>query len=163
MPKLTYERARELLSYSPETGEFRWKKRASQKQAGELAGYTSGTYAQIGIDGVIYFSHRIAFLLVEGRWPHHDVDHINGNRQDNRWSNLREAKRHENNQNLGMRSDNRSGVKGVWWVSSSQKWSSQIQSQGKRYHLGSFESLEEAAAAYAAAKLKIHKFQPTIR
>lgn len=162
-PKLTFSRADELLSYDPESGEFRWKKKASQKRAGDLAGSQSGAYTQIGIDGVIYFAHRVAVLLMQGRWPAVEVDHINGNRHDNRWSNLREANRHENNQNLGMRSDNASGVKGVWWDKTKMKWISQIQSKGKRYSVGSFETLNEAADAYAKAKANIHKFQPTVR
>lgn len=153
---------RALLDYDPETGVFRWRKSSRNTKPGQVAGYCAGGYRQIGVNGTVYFAHRLAFLYMTGEWPAHDVDHRNGDRSDNSWANLRSASRSENNQNLGSRSDNRCGAKGVW-ANVYGSFSAQIQIRGTRHWLGNHPTIEAATAAYLRAKRELHTFQPTPR
>jgi hypothetical protein len=82
---------------------------------------------------------------MNGAWPVYDVDHINRDRSDNTWSNLREASRTENCGNQKDRANNTSGYRGVAWDRKSQKWKAYGSRDGRRTHLGLFESLEKAA------------------
>ena len=158
----TAHQLREMISYDPVTGVFKWLYNSRNTRIGQEAGYRD-RYVQIGISGRVYTAHRLAWLYMTGEWPTADLDHINGDKHDNRWDNLREADRSENNQNLGMRSDNKSGFKGVWWNQANRNWSAQIQHRGKRHCLGNYPTPEEAYAAYLAAKRKLHTFQPVPR
>lgn len=84
------------------------------------------------------------------------VDHINGNGLDNRRSNLRIATKNGNQQNATRRRDNTSGHKGVCWHKGDKRWHAKIQVDGKRVHLGQFDTLEKAMAAYENASTKHH-------
>lgn len=104
-------------------------------------------YRQIRCFGAARYSHRIAFALAHGRWPKATIDHINGNRKDNRLANLREASRSENQCNRGRQKNNTSGVAGVHYHRASGKWQAYIAKAGRQKHLGLFPTREEAAAA----------------
>ena len=150
--------------YDPATGEFVWAVSAPGIAKGAKAGsLTKHGYWVVKLGRVSHRAHRLAWFLHYGEWPVGEVDHINGNRHDNRWANLRAANRSENNQNTGKRSDNTSGFRGVWLNKDKQKWSAMITHKGKRTFLGNFETPEEAYAEYLDAKSKIHTFQPTVR
>ena len=85
-------RLRELLSYDPDTGLFRWSKNKGSKDAGELAGCVSPKgYILIGIDGCLYLAHRLAWLYVHGEFPEKDIDHRDQDKSNNRICNLRLA------------------------------------------------------------------------
>lgn len=103
-----------------------------------------------GTNGYILI-HRLIMDAPHGK----DVDHINGNRADNRRSNLRVCSRSENLCNKGLLSNNTSGFKGVSRFRKT-KWQTYINIQGKRYNLGHFSSKEEAAKVYNEAALKYH-------
>lgn len=98
------------------------------------------------------FVHRLIMARVVGRdlTRGEEIDHINGDKRDNRRGNLRFATRSQNMANSGIRSDNVSGFKGVHWSTSSRKWAAAIHHQGQRIHLGMFLSREEAHDAYLA-------------
>lgn len=96
-------------------------------------------------------AHRLAWLYVYGEWPDAEIDHINGNTGDNRISNLRPATRAQNGANRGRQTNNASGVKGVCWHAQSGKWRAMIRISGKSRHLGLFNDIGAAAAAYARA------------
>jgi hypothetical protein len=98
-------------------------------------------------------AHRIAWLMGAGEWPPDgvDIDHINLNRADNRWSNLRLASRSQNMGNSPAHRDSQSGVKGLTWLADRQKWQVRICVQGKRKTLGYFASKEQAALVYRHA------------
>lgn len=159
---LTQERLKELLDYDPGTGVFSWiVDRGGTAKAGSVAGRLNGnTYLQIMVDGKRYCAHRLAWLYVHGEFPPDQLDHINRIRTDNRISNLRPATGTENNQNCSKRSDNTSGVIGVGWHKKCGKWVAHIRLNGRRKHLGLYDTIEEAAAARASAKAELHTFHP---
>lgn len=145
----------ELLDYDPTTGIFVWKVRTSDRiRIGNVAGSFRSGYRIIRIKGSIYHAHRIAWLFVHGTWPSHDIDHINLVRDDNRISNLREATRSENLRNVAIRDINKSGLKGV--SSNKRQYMARICVHGKTFYLGTFDTPEEAHAAYVAASLEHH-------
>jgi len=109
-------------------------------------------YRQVVIDGRPYKAHRVAWFIVWGGWPKAQIDHINGIRNDNRLTNLREATPTENNRNVRRRRNNSSGVAGVWFEARSGKWVAVIKIAGRVTRLGSFRDLDEAAAARKAAE-----------
>lgn len=162
---LTVDKARELLSYDAETGVLRWRVQVGGgPKAGQVAGSIKPNgYCYIKISGRMYGAHRIAWLISFGEWPERQLDHRNGNRHDNRLANLREATNAENQQNLGPRSRSASGYLGVTWRKVERKWHARIRVNGHLKHLGYFDDPERAAAAYDSAKMRLHKFQPTVR
>lgn len=153
---LTVDRVRELLDYCPETGAFRWKvNRRGGCRAGEIAGVVHAKgYRFIKIDQGRYSAHRLAWLYMTGRWPAECVDHINRQRDDNRFSNLREASWSENRMNT-----NAAGVK---FYARSGKWKAYIGSRGQQVYLGVFNTRDAALAARRAAELEHHgAYAPT--
>lgn len=146
---LTQARLREVVIYDPEDGAFTWAKSRSGCAAGRSAGsIASNGYWRIKIDRREYGAHRLACLYMTGSMPE-TVDHINGIRTDNRWSNLRPATQKQQTANRRARAS--SGVKGVSWQKHASKWRSSIMVEGKSVHLGYFASKDEAGAAYFAA------------
>lgn len=145
---LTAERLRSLLHYDPETGAFTRRRSVQGFHANTTAGvlHKASGYIIVGVDRRRYRAHRLAWLCMTGEWPS-EVDHRNGDRADNRWENLREATRSQNNANQKRRHDNSSGVKGVSWDTLNRRWRAYI--NGKQ--IGRFDSIDEAAAARAAA------------
>lgn len=156
-PEITREEVAELLDYDPESGVFRWRADRGRAKAGTVAGADhSGGYCVIGIKGRVYRSHRLAFLLMEGKWPAGDVDHINGNRADNRWCNLRAVSRRVNMQNLKKaRQDSTTGLLGVHPFRG--QYIAKISVNGRERYLGLYDSPEVAHAVYVAAKRLHHE------
>ena len=143
---LTADQLTELLDYSPDSGLFVWRvNMAKNKTAGQIAGcLCSGGYIGIRIDGRRYMAHRLAWLWMTGAWPKVQIDHKNCVKDDNRWVNLREANHSQNGANCGLRSHNKSGVRGVHWSERFKRWRAQV----GREHLGWFATKEEAVEAY---------------
>lgn len=150
---LTAESVRALLAYNPETGDFLRKEGVPGVCApGDVAGSTTKRgYRLIVIGRRGYFAHRLAWLWMTGEWPAEQVDHKNRNRTDNRWSNLRAATNAQNQANVGLQKNNKSGFKGVFFKKSHSKWCALVGVDGKQKHLGYFDSPEKAHAAYASA------------
>lgn len=155
--ELTVGRLRELIDYNPDTGSMVWKISTSNRNpVGSEAGtLQSAGYRNVTIDGQRYLAHRLAWFHVYGVWPK-EIDHINRDRTDNRLANLREASRSQNNVNITRRSDNKSGVTGVTWHNGSQKWRAVCHVNGKQVQIGMFDSIEEAATAYAEVAERLH-------
>lgn len=152
---------REQVSYDPLTGAFvRLKDAARGKmKAGACAckEHTSG-YFVICILGTILMAHRAAWAHVHGEWPECHIDHINGNRKDNRLCNLRLATDAVNAQNVrAARKDNKIGLLGVSLDKNRGRWRAQISIGGKNISLGNHDTPELAHEAYVRAKRKIHK------
>ena len=142
-------------------GKFYWRSRSqgpcseafNKNNAGRETGIRTcpGGYVRIRILGHFCLFHRVVWLLETGEWPDGEIDHINGDRADNRMENLRLVDRSINARNMGRRSDNKSGVAGVHWNSRKRKWDAAICVRGRRTNLGSFPTLEAASAARSAA------------
>jgi HNH endonuclease/AP2 domain len=152
---LMAERLREILIYSPSTGEFRWRIGRQGVAAGSMAGCNNRGYRRIGIDGHLRIASRLAFLWMTGEWPRQDMDHINRNRSDDRWANLREASRTQNNANRGMR-NNTGGMRGAIRDKKRRKWLAQVKISGKTRNLGRFATIWAAARAYDRAAIEAH-------
>ncbi len=160
--RLTAERAREVLSYDRATGMLAWK----NNRPGCKAGATAGTvncegYVQIEIDLVIHKAHRLAWLIETGDWPRGQIDHINRQRADNRFANLRDATPLDNSRNRSPSPGNKSGVVGV--AASGSKWTAYIGVNNRTLHLGRFTELSEAVAARRdAERIYFGEFAPSL-
>lgn len=167
--ELTQSRLKELLEFEPETGVFRWKvvagRGSCRRNPGDVAGSVGlGGYVTIGFGGKSYYAHRLAFLWMTGAWPEHEIDHIDGDRGNNRWANLRDITRAENTHNLGHNSrPNSSGFVGVTWWGRDSMWRAQIKVDGVGRHLGYFPTPELAHAAYLKAKDELHPTHMRLR
>jgi hypothetical protein len=164
----------ELLSYDPCTGALTWKPRSQDlaerfgftKQSvamwnGLHAGERAEASLRNGYVGVTifnqhYFAHRIIWKMVHGHDPDH-IDHISGEKSDNRLCNLRDVTATENQRNRKLNSNNSSGHAGVYWCRTNKKWAAKIRVSGVHRLLGRFADLDDAIAARNAAELA-HNF-----
>jgi hypothetical protein len=147
---LTQARLKQILSYQPESGIFRWKQKVARRvRVGDRAGnsHHSG-YVFISIGGRLYAAHRLAWFYVYGEWPKGDVDHKNTIRSHNWIDNLRLATRSQNVANGRLRAINTVGLKGV--SRNQTKWMARIRKDDQLIFIGNFDSPEEAHAAYVA-------------
>lgn len=157
--KITQAQVKDLISYSPLTGLFKWvgckKHNRNGFPAGSIKVSKSGNrYLMLYLNGFRYRAHRIAFLYMTGSFPCDEVDHINGDGMDNRWRNLREVTTTENSRNQKLRCTNKSGVSGVCWDKHKRKWAAAIHDNCKRIHLGFFDKKDSAIRVrYAAEKI----------
>lgn len=159
---ITQDYLKVRLTYDSETGKFTWNRPPldrkdisaySCKFAGLLAGSANKEgYIQIKLDGEIYRAHRLAILYMTGANPLSQVDHINGDRSDNRFVNLRCVNNKENLRNQKRRSNNTSGRTGVSWLKSLSKWQAQIVNDGKIKYLGVYENFDDAVFARKQAE-----------
>lgn len=137
------------MKYNPETGVFVAKVSAGRRKAGDVLGYVRvDGYRMIRWEGRWRYAHSLAWFYMTGEWPPNEVDHINGLRDDNRFKNLRLATRSQNMMNTRKR--------GVCFHTRQRKWVADIRADGKRTHIGSFDTEREAIAAYQAACLEMH-------
>lgn len=145
------ETLRALLDYDPETGVFTNRFRRSHRapKGCAVGGRNGPGYTLIRLNGRTYLAHRLAWLWVHGRWPADQLDHINGIRNDNRISNLREACNAQNCANRRVHKNNRIGVKGVFELPSGN-----FGAKVRDVYLGSFATEQEAHDAYCAAAAK---------
>lgn len=158
---VTQELLKQWFTYKE--GELYWKSRTapgSHVVIGQKAGrpHKSSSkltgYRHVHILGKNYLTHRLIYLMFHGNLPT-QIDHINGNREDNRIENLRSSTREQNAQNAKTRKDNTTGVKGVH--SFKNKFKAQLQCNKVRYNVGCFNSVEEAKQAVQQKRLELHK------
>ena len=149
---------RDLLEYR--SGDLWWLEQPRPKRPVDLSQPAGGIdpkgYRRIYIYGKSYKAHRLIWLHQYGEWPAHDIDHIDGDKLNNRIDNLREATHAENQHNTGASRNNTSGYKGVHWFKEKKKWQVRIQSSGKPLHLGYFDSAEAGHEAYREAAIRLH-------
>ena len=154
----TDEALRQAVSYDPNSGVFiRREKTGQNVKVGSIAGFVDKQgYRRIRVGGITYQAHRLAWQYIHGAVPCGSIDHINGQRDDNRIENLRLVDHSTNLENQKRaRSDNSIGVLGVRKMG--KKFDARITVKGKTKSLGTFETVEEAASAYLEAKRKLHK------
>lgn len=147
----TAKELREAFSYDPETGFLRWLHppyKSTRHTSSYVGWVTTGGYIQIKYRRRRFQAHRVIWCIVTGDWPKDQIDHINLNRADNRWANLREATAFENQRNVGAQRNNATGIKGVFVQPDTQRWCARIRLNGKLVSLGCFDTPEEASAAY---------------
>lgn len=166
-------RVRELFEYAADTGELRWKSRPrsdfktkrscaiwNARYSGNIAGsvHPRAGYALVSIDNIHHRVHRLIWLLVHGSIAAF-IDHINGDRADNRLCNLRAVSRQENQRNLSLPRNNTSGVMGVHRIKADGYWMASIRANGRSIHLGRFADKDSAIAARKAAEAE-YGFHP---
>ena len=152
---LTAKYIRSILHYDPISGFFTYKIRRGKKRVGDRAGHTAKRYGYvyIGIGGRFYLAHRLAWLYVKGKWPTRRVDHEDRNPSHNWWTNLRQATHAQNMANSKIKKNNTSGYRGVH--KRNNGWRAAISANNRHYHLGDFNTAQEAAAAYNAASIEL--------
>lgn len=158
---LTKEQLQTLLKYDPQTGVFTWLRTGTGKSAqGSKAGHVHARsgYVRISVLAEKYGAHRLAWLYVYGHWPNGEIDHINGNRSDNRIVNLRDVSKTGNQHNIKRaKTTNQTGMLGVSLRKNRSVWVAQIQVDKKKKHLGYFDTAEQAHEAYLSAKRTLHR------
>jgi hypothetical protein len=155
---ITQSELKEVLEYNPDTGLFIWLKSNGNRRlkAGDAAGTKMKVgYVRITIQGKMYQAHRLAHLYMTGNFPENFIDHINHIKDDNRWTNLRDATLSQNQANQPKRKTNTSGYKGVCWHRAHKKWSAQIMYMNKLMHIGHYTTPEEAAEAYKKKAIEL--------
>jgi hypothetical protein len=154
---LTQTRLKEVFDYDPAVGVFTRR----LKQTGVKQGSTSGSLSKEGylvtsVDGKLHKCHRLAWLYMTGLWPQGNIDHINGDKSDNRFENLRDVSHRQNiqNQRKAQRSNKSTGVLGTW--KNGNGFAARITYNNSKIYLGTFKTLAEARAAYVEAKRALH-------
>jgi len=148
-----------LLSYNAETGVLRWKvSRGRFAKPGVIAGTPHHGYVRVTVNRRFLYAHRIAWAMSTGKWPTGDIDHINGNRSDNRLKNLRDVSHAANTQNRrGPQTNNTSGYLGVSRHTTNNKWVAELWAYRKKHYIGSYDRLQDAVEARKAAEHKYFK------
>lgn len=146
---ISHEEIRRLLTYKPDSGKFFWNQKINQVD-GEAGWINPETgYRIIKVCGIKVMAHRLTWFWVYGEWPTDRLDHQNGNRDDQRIDNLRPASDRQNSGNTRTRKDNALGTKGVR-LHESGRYQARIWDGKRHRHLGLFDTIEEAKAAYDA-------------
>lgn len=155
---ITQSKLKELVSYEPETGLFRllkYRLGTTRKIGDCLGSCTKAGYLETCIEQKRYYLHRLAFLYMNGELPNGVVDHRNRDKTDNRWVNLSCGTQQDNMENDVLpRKHGTLGYRGVYKYK--DKFRAKIVHKGKQIHLGTFDTLEEAANVYLKAKPTIH-------
>jgi HNH endonuclease/AP2 domain len=148
---LTAEAVRRLFIYDPYSGLLQYRERGPRRPRGWFAGAKDpkSGYLRVQVGLRKYLVARLAWLWMTGQWPKDDVDHVDLDRTNNRWGNLRPATRAQNIVNSGLRATNKSGFKGVSFKNG--RWRATIRTGGRCLHLGYFPSPEEASRVYEEA------------
>jgi hypothetical protein len=153
---LTQERLKQLLHYDPTTGKFtRLASTRIDRVGKEPGSHNTKGYVQIRLDGVLYVAHRLAWLYVNGCFPKNQLDHIDGNKSNNKLENLREATNKQNQENTPLQVNNTSGYRGVHFERNRKglkKYSASVGHNGKQTRIGLFLTAEDAATAAKAAR-----------
>lgn len=156
---LTHERLKELFTYDPETGVFTRRISRGPFQKGSVAGtegrFASGIRCVIWLGGKPYYRSRLAWFYMTGVWAE-EVDHRDRDTLNDRWNNLREATRSQNQANTKTYRNNKTGQRGVHYRPEIGRFRAVISENGRNRSLGHFDTLEEAAAAWRSAAVNAH-------
>lgn len=154
---LTQARLKELLSYDSDTGIFTRLVGSGGRSSGTIAGSPSGNgYIKIMAENRKYYAHRLAWLYETGEWPETYIDHVDGNRSNNAFRNLRDVSQSVNlqNQKCAKANNKSTGILGVY--THGERFVAAINISGKKTHLGVFNTADDAHEAYLKAKREHH-------
>lgn len=152
---ITQGDAAAALSYDPVTGFLTHKTTGPKRKAGARAGQVSfGGYRRLTLCGERHLEHRVVWLLMTGSWPHGLIDHADGNTGNNAWSNLRLATKSQNGANRHKGGRGKSGAKGVV-PQRNGRWQARIMKDRRYVFLGTYDTVQEASAAYAKAAAEL--------
>lgn len=153
--EISYSEAMELFKYNPDTGELFWNKTVNSraKKGKAIDNISENGYIQFQYLGKKYYAHRIIYFICNGTYPKEFVDHIDGNRSNNKRDNLRAVSKLENHKNMKKPKTNTSGVIGVTWCKRDSKWMSQIKVEQKAINLGRFAEFSDAVNARKNAEI----------
>lgn len=158
-PKFTQELMQYHFRYEPETGKLYWRNpRSNRVKAGDEAGYlqTKG-YLRVSLYDLSVPVHHVIWLYVYGTWPEHQIDHIDGDKKDNRLEKLRDVTNVVNSENAKRRKDNKSGYSGITVHSGFTKpFFVRRGFNGIRHYGGSYATLEEALVALDELTTKLN-------
>lgn len=150
---MNYETAHKLFTYDPETGELRNRTNRQRARVGALSGAMNiDGYRRVEVKNKTYLAHRLIWLLQYKEFPPNQIDHIDGDRSNNRLINLRNVLPVENSLNQKKYKNNKSGVAGVYWDESEGKWHAQINSPDGQKRLGRTKDFFEACCLRKAAE-----------
>lgn len=172
---ITADYVRQVLEYNPKTGLLLWKKRSLEmfngnwrvcnRWNGHFAGKPAGNlslhrgYIEVRLEGHLYKAHILIWLIVTGQWPTDEIDHDDGHRANNIWTNLKEVTPKGQSQNVGVRKDSSSGVTGVSFSSTHKLWEAYVSVNKVRHHKW-FKTKEEAIFWRAGMKGVLHEVHP---
>ena len=145
-----------LLRYDEEAGQLIRRVRSSHQPAGAIAGWINAAgYRMVRIEGRSVLAHRAIWLLVTGDWPKGEIDHIDGDRANNRWANLRDVPPQVNKQNIrSANSNNACGFLGV--IRIGRRFKARLSVDGKQFSFGTHDTPEQAHKAYIEGKRRLH-------
>jgi len=159
---LTQERLKEVVTYNPITGVLtRISSYYKSKIGKEIGTRDTRGYTVMTIDGKTQLAHRMAWLYIYGYLPPFHIDHINGDTEDNRISNLREATAKQNIENQKLHKNNKTGHRGVIRREKDGKFLGYVKHHRKQYYVGTFITVEEAAAAVKAKQDELYTHHKT--
>jgi hypothetical protein len=152
---LTQKYLQDLFDY--QDGCLIWKTQLAYRgKSGTIAGSKRNDgYFQVGINNTDYLLHRLIYLYFHGVMPKY-IDHIDGSRNNNKIDNLRECTNQQNSFNSRISKNNTSGIKGVSWDKSRDKWQAKCTLNRKTIHLGRFDSIEQADLALRSWREQNH-------
>lgn len=155
---LTQKELKQWLQYSPLVGTFEWIKKGRRVQLLSLAGAVDrkSGYITIGLRGKTYRAHHLAWLYMTGELPTMDIDHKDGDKTNNAFSNLRLATKSQNCWNSKNFCTSSSGIKGVLYDKNAKKWRAVLSIYNKKVHIGLFKTKEEAEEAVKAKREEMH-------
>jgi hypothetical protein len=146
-----------LVEYNPDMGVFILRQKTLRRKAGDILGYPNQKgYTKIALGMHHYLAHRLAWLYMTGTWPAVQVDHIDLDKANNRWKNLRLATNSNNQHNTKLRCTNTSGKRGVVWDRTNKKWRAQADAANQHYQLGRFDSFAKACDTVDAFMETMH-------
>ena len=153
---LTQDLVRSLFNYNPDTGELSYINKSGRgkrkdKKVGCISTYG---YLTVWVGGSVCQLHRVVWVYVYGQLPFYGIDHINGDRLDNRILNLRDVDQSENTKNRRKSKNNTSGFNGVFWDNKLNKWRARVSVNKSIIYLGSFTNKDDAIAARIEANIK---------
>jgi hypothetical protein len=152
---ITRARLHELFHYDARTGVFTRRQRSGPAKAGTVAGWRSGAYWKIVVDGIQCYRHQLVWVCERGEWPTHEIDHKDTCEFPDAITNLRAASSQQNKRNRGVNANSKLGIKGVHLCHQTGRYRARIGLNYRTVDLGRFDTAEQARQARVSAELTL--------